>query len=138
MVGESRAEPQYTSDCLMEAMSDKAHNVSTLQYMCYFRQSMDTFFVNVKDCRQLVVQGKVVLQDKIPHHIYRYHKLTEKTLTLPGITKEQFQHNCSLLDWVIKLKDITHFQELYPQYVYSVNDEIKILKLMNNCNYPVK
>ena len=105
-------------------------HVSTIQYMCYFKQLNNTYFVSEVDYSNLYINDKIVHDNKIHHYV-----LVEDTLTLPNITKEEFKHNCSLLEWVIELKDISSFQELYPHCVYSHDDETKILKLIKNCNY---
>ena len=48
---------------------------------------------------------------------------------------------CSSLDWVFKMGDISEFAKSYPKFVHKLDDNyhdgdsIRVLKLMNTCNY---
>ena len=56
MVGESRAEPQHRSDCLMEAMSDKAQEVSSSinsRFRPFYKSSKLPQLLSLTYCRYI-------------------------------------------------------------------------------------
>ena len=76
------------------------------------------------------------------HHCNSYEKrpviVAAPSLTVPGLSPEEFEDECSLIPWIFEMKDISEFETVFPQYVHNIdinNVELKILKLMNNCNY---
>ena len=106
--------------------------VSTIQNMCYFFVNKGTFFIS---CDEYRLRHNIKMQ-----HGYdkRSVIVAAPSLTVPGLSPEEFEHECSLLPWVFEMKDISEFGTVFPQYVHTTdrnNVQVKLLKLMNNCDY---
>ena len=106
--------------------------VSTIQNMCYFFVNKGTFFISCHEYRERHNISLHYIRDKRPVIV------AAPSLIVPGLSPEEFEHECSLLPWIFEMKDISEFETVFPQYVVTVereNVQVKLLKLMNNCNY---
>ena len=72
MVGESRAEPQYRGNCLMEAMSDKAQEVSSsINSRFYTTACSSDLYLSVK----FSVDFKAEVQRHLLHPLPSLHQI---------------------------------------------------------------